>query len=275
MSLKRFSPGQSFLLIPLICLYGALAVLPIAIILKMSFENGTGSFAKLFSSSLFRRAAENTVAISVETTLISVFLAYLLAAWLWRSAGITRLILLGFIMLPFWTAVLIKNFAWAALLQDNGPINRALIGLGILDQPAALLHNQFAVVVGMVHYCIPYAVFPIYSAMLAIDDRLDRAARSLGASSASIVWLVILPLTRPGIYAASLLVFIISTGFYITPVVLGSPRELMVANLVDFYAHQLVDFSTAAAMSVLVIAAASVLVGIYQSMPKDGQHGAA
>ncbi len=266
---------QSLLLLPLVAVYGALAAMPLAIVVRLSLENGVASFSKLFSSTVFIRAIDNTVVVSTETTALSVLLAYPIAVWLWRSRGTTRMVLLAFVLLPFWTAALIKNFAWAVLLQDNGPINQALMAAGLIAAPLTLLHNRFAVVVGMVHYTLPYAVFPIYTAMLAIDRRLERAARSLGASSASVAWFVILPLTRPGVYAAALLVFIISTGFYITPVVLGSPRELMVANLVDFYAHQLVDFGAAAALSVLVIAAASVLVAIYQAMPKEGQHGAA
>ena len=243
------------------------------IVARLGFDGGLDSFRKLFASTVFYRAVENTVAVSTETTLLAVILAYPVAVWLWRSRGLTRVLLLGFVLLPFWTAVLIKNFAWAVLLQDNGPINQALQSLGLIEAPLTLLHNRFAVVVGMVHYALPYAVFPIYTALLAIDDRLGRAARSLGASTAAIAWLIIFPLTQPGVFAAALLVFIVSTGFYITPVVLGGPRELMVANLVDFYAHQLVDFGTAAALSVLVIAAASMLVAVYQAMPKEGQHG--
>lgn len=275
MASKRNVLGQSLLLLPLIAVYGGLAFLPLATVVRMSFERGWGSFEKLLSSSIFYRTVENTLVISAQTTLISVALGYLLAALLWRSNGKTRLILLGFILLPFWTAALIKNFAWAVLLQDNGPINNALIALGLTDRPVTLLHNRFAVIVGMVHYLLPYAVFPIYSAMVSIDERLDRAACSLGASPGSVLWLITLPLTLPGIYAAALLVFIISTSFYITPVVLGSPRELMVANLVDFYTHELTDFSTAAALSVLILGAAGILIAIYQALPKEGQHGAA
>ena len=269
----RLGGRQSLLLLPVIVIYGALAVMPLAIVARMSVEQGMMSFQKLFASTVFFRAVQNTLMVSLETTILSVVLAYPIAAWLWRSRGATRLLILAFVLLPFWTAALIKNFAWAVLLQDNGPINQALMAIGLTAAPLTLLHNRFAVVVGMVHYALPYAVFPIYTAMLAIDDRLDRAARSLGAGSASVAMLVILPLTRPGVYAAALLVFIVSTGFYITPVVLGSPRELMVANLVDFYAHQLVDFDAAAALSVLVIAASSILVALYQAIPKEGQHG--
>jgi ABC-type spermidine/putrescine transport system permease subunit I len=139
----------------------------------------------------------------------------------------------------------------------------------------SLLHNRLAVVIGMVHYVLPYAVFPIYAAMIAIDRQLERAARSLGAPIRQVIWRVTLPLTLPGVYAAALLVFIISTGFFITPVILGSPGDMMIANLVDFYAHQLVDFESAAALAMMVVGAVSVLVYFYQRLRKEGQYGVA
>lgn len=177
------------------------------------------------------------------------------------------------VLLPFWTAALIKNFAWSALLQDNGVINLALMHLGVISQPLPLLHTRLAVVIGMVHYVIPYAVFPIYSAMLAIDQRLYRAAKSLGAPGWRTAFTVTLPLTRPGLYAGGLLVFIICLGFYITPVLLGSPREMMIANLVDFYTHQIIDFPTASALALVILVATAFLIALYHSIPKEGQYG--
>lgn len=267
-------PGkQTVLLLPLVVVYGGLAVLPVVTIVQMSFQSGFSSFRKLLASPILLPVVENTIVISFTTTVTAVFLGYLLAAALWRSSGATRIAILAFILLPFWTGVLIKNFAWALLLQDNGPINNALLWIGLVDAPLKLLHNRFAVIVGTVHYTVPYAVLPIYSAMTAIDLRLERAARSMGASTAAVLWNVTLPLTRSGTYAAALLVLIISVGFYITPVVLGSPHDMMVANLVEFYTDQLVDFSTAAALAVLVLLAVIPLVVIYQRMPKEGQYG--
>ncbi|HYM90353.1 MAG TPA: ABC transporter permease subunit, partial [bacterium] len=139
--------------------------------------------------------------------------------------------------------------------------------------PLVLLHNRFAVIVGMVHYLLPYAVFPIFATMSSIDDRLERVAASLGASRAAAIRLVILPLTLPGVYAAALLVFIISTGFFITPVILGGPREMMAANLVDYYARQLVDFRAASVLAAMIITGVSLLVAVYQWLPKEGQFG--
>lgn len=265
--------GQASLLLPLLVLYGGLLLLPLFTIVKMSFGKGFASYTKVTSSSIFMTTVTNTVVISLLTTFFAVFLGYLLATLLWRTTGWARALIFGFVLLPFWTSVLIKNFAWAFLLQDNGIINNALMSAGLIDQPLSLLHNRFAVIVGMVHYVLPYAVFPIYTAMIAIDDRLDRAARSLGASSLSVLLFVTLPLTRPGVYAASLLVFIISASFYVTPVILGGPKEMMIANLVSFYTNDLVDFGAGAALSIIILSAASVLIAVYQSMPKEGQHG--
>jgi ABC-type spermidine/putrescine transport system permease subunit I len=190
-----------------------------------------------------------------------------------RATPILRIVLLGLVLLPFWTGVLVKNFAWAALLQDNGVILDILRAVGFDTGGLSLLHNRFAVIVGMVHYVLPYAVFPIYATLIAIDWRLVRAAQSLGASFPRAVWNVILPLSLPGVLAAGLLVFIVSTGFFITPIILGSPRDMMIANLVDFYAHQIVDFGGAAALAMLVIACVSILVIAYQRVPKEGQYG--
>ena len=107
----------------------------------------------------------------------------------------------------------------------------------------------------MVHYVLPYAVFPIYIAMRGIDLRLERAARSLGARGIAVFWPIVLPLTLPGVFGAAVLVFIISAGFFITPVILGAPSDMMVSNLVDYYVHELVDFGSAAALAVLILAA--------------------
>ncbi|HLI10795.1 MAG TPA: ABC transporter permease [Alphaproteobacteria bacterium] len=271
---RRVLRSRLWLLLPIGIVYGALAVVPLVLIVRFSLVGGLTQYREVLSSPLLAHIVENTVVISITTTVIAVLLGYLLAAALWRSGPRMRVLLLILVLLPFWTGVLVKNFAWAALLQDNGAINELLRIIGPSHEALPLLHNRLAVIIGMVHYVLPYAVFPIYTVMLSIDDRLERAAKSLGASAFSVAWLVIMPLTLPGVYAAGLLVFIISTGFFITPVILGGPSDMMVANLVDFYAHQLVDFNRAAALAVLIVMVISVLVFAYQRTPKEGQYGA-
>jgi ABC-type spermidine/putrescine transport system permease subunit I len=270
---KRLRADRLLLLLPIAVLYGLLMLAPLSFIAETSFSAGLGHYRGVLETPVLWRVIENTVVISATTTLVALILAYAYAAALWRAKPILKVVLLGLVLLPFWTGVLVKNFAWAALLQDNGVILDTLRTLGLDTGGLSLLHNRFAVIVGMVHYVLPYAVFPIYATLIAIDWRLVRAAQSLGASFPRAVWNVILPLSLPGVLAAGLLVFIVSTGFFITPIILGSPRDMMIANLVDFYAHQIVDFGGAAALAMLVIAVVSVLVIAYQRVPKEGQYG--
>ncbi|WP_207791868.1 ABC transporter permease [Siccirubricoccus phaeus] len=261
-----------WLLLPAGLLYGGLALYPLAGMLQMSLTEGWGHYAEVTQGRLLWRAATNTVAISLTTTAIALLLGYVLAAGLWRCGPATRALLLAFIMLPFWTAVLVKNFAWAALLQDNGVVNGLLQWAGLTTAPVTLLHNRLAVIIGMVHYVLPYAVFPIYTAMRGIDLRVERAARSLGAGTLALFWTVLLPLTMPGVLSAGLLAFIVSAGFYVTPVVLGSPSDMMVSNLVSYYVHELVDFNAAAALAMLILAAITPVI-VLQQFASRGQHG--
>jgi ABC-type spermidine/putrescine transport system permease subunit I len=263
-----------WLLAPVCLLYGVFAVVPFALIIRFAVADRGEHFLTVLRSPLLLRAAANTLAISVMTTAFAILIAYVLAAGLWRARPGFRQVLLAFVLLPFWTAVLIKNFAWAALLQDNGVVNTLLQMSGLTSAPVTLLHNRLAVIIGMVHYVLPYAVFPIFSAMLAIDPNVERAARSLGAKTASVIWLVVFPLTLPGIYSATVLVFVVSIGFFVTPVILGAPSDMMIANLVKYYVHELVDFNAGAALAVLILAAVVPLIVLQQSLPREGRYGA-
>ena len=271
--LRRSFGGPGWLLAPAALLYGLMALAPLLIILQMSFSEGLGAYARVLTNPLLRPILANTVVISTQTTLVALLLGYYLAATLWRSGPRIRMTLLALILLPFWTSGLVKNFAWAALLQDRGLINQTLQALGLTHGPVTLLHNRFAVILGMVHYVLPFAVFPIYSTMLAIDRSLERAALSLGASATATLWRITLPLTLPGVYAGGLITFIVSTSFYLTPVILGSQRDMMIANLIDAYTHETVDFAGAAALAVVMMLAISMLFALYQRLPRESQYG--
>ncbi len=264
--------GASILLLPSGVLYGGLMLLPALAILREGFADGGARLAAVLQSRLLWRAAQNTLAVSLITTGIAVLLGFLLAAALWRSGPRQRSVLLAFILLPFWTAVLVKNFAWAALLQDNGVVNTLLQAIGLTSAPVTLLHNRLAVVVGMVHYVLPYAVFPIYTALRGIDPRVERAATSMGARRLAVLRWVVLPAAIPGVANAALLVFIISAGFFITPVILGAPSDMMVSNLVDYYVRELVDFGSAGALATLIAAAVTPLVVAQQALARRGLH---
>jgi len=261
----------AWLILPLAVLYGIFALLPLGMILRFSVANGFENFRNVLASPLLLRVATNTLVISLTTTVVTLGLAILVAAALWRSGPRLHSLIMAFVLLPFWTAVLIKNFAWAVLLQDNGVVNGLLQAAG--PGPFTLLHNRLAVLIGMVHFVLPYAIFPIYTAMREIDRRLENAARSMGAGTASVIWHVILPLIMPGIAAAALLVFIVSAGFFITPVILGSPSDMMISNLIDYYVHELINFNNAAALAVLVALLLAPVIVLQQRAARRGQYG--
>jgi len=261
----------AWLMAPLAVLYGIFALLPLGLILRFSVANGFENFRNVLDSPLLLRVATNTIVISLATTAIALALAIPVAGALWRSGPKLRSLIMAFVLLPFWTAVLIKNFAWAVLLQDNGVVNGLLQAAGV--GPFTLLHNRLAVLIGMVHFVLPYAVFPIYTAMREIDRRLENAARSMGAGTAEVICHVILPLIMPGIAAAAMLVFIVSIGFFITPVILGSPSDMMISNLIDYYVHELINFNNAAALAVLVALLLAPVIVLQQHVAKRGQYG--
>ena len=273
MGLSRPHRTNWFLMLPAAALYGGLGLFPLYTILQMSLSEGVSSYGRVLGDPLLKPTVSNTVAISVETTAIALIIGYYLAMTMWRVGPRARMIILALVMLPFWTSGLVKNFAWALLLQEHGIVNEVLRAAGLIDGPLSLLHNRFAVVVGMVHYVLPFAIFPIYNAFLTIDPAIERAARSLGASPLSALWRVIVPLSMPGVYAAGLITFIVSTSFYLTPAILGSPKDMMVANLIESYTRESVDFAGASALAMLLIAVISALFLLSQFLPKESIYG--
>ena len=174
------------------------------------------------------------------------------------STASPRWVLIGlvFLMLPFWTSILVRTYAWMILLGRNGVLNQTLLGAGMIDKPVALIFNTTGVVIGMVHVLLPYMVFPIYSAMLRVNRDLLLAAEGLGASGWSVFRRVFLPLTMPGVIAGTALVFILSLGFYITPALLGGGKVIMIAVLIEQQVRQFLEWGFAAALSCLLLVVA-------------------
>lgn len=266
---------RALLLLPVFLFLAALLLWPYIEIISGTVAGWSASLKVLSSSALLWRNIVNTVLISLAAMLVTTVLAYVLAFMAWMTGPRARLMVFAFVLLPFWTDVLVKNFAWIELLRDNGIINDFLMWAGVIHEPLHLLHTRFAVIVGMVHYCLPYAFFPIFAVLLPIDKRLDRAAVSLGAGRWSRARLVLLPLSLSGILASSLLTFIISVGFFITPVLLGGPGDQMISNAIDYYQSKLVDFHAASFLALGVSLVVTVLVFVYQRIPAEGQHASA
>jgi putative spermidine/putrescine transport system permease protein len=164
-----------------------------------------------------------------------------------------RNLMLSFLLVSFWISVLVRTFSWLMLLGSNGLVNNGLEGLGLISQPIAFMRNELGVVIGMVHYMVPYAVLPILASMQNIDTRVLSASRNLGASGGQTFWRIYLPLTRPGLVAAALLVFILCLGFYVTPAVLGGGKVLMVAEYISVQILVTLRWGTAAMLAALLL----------------------
>ncbi len=186
-------------------------------------------------------------------------LAYLLAT---QPARISNLLMI-LVLLPFWTSVLVRVAAWIVLLQNEGLVNGLLQGLGVTDAPLQLVFNRFGVYVAMVHIMLPFMVLPLYSVMKGISPVYVRAAVSLGCPPFASFWKVYFPQSLPGVGAGSLLVFIICMGYYITPALLGGPKEQMASYFVAFYTNQTINWGMAAALSAVLLAATLVLYAVY------------
>ncbi|HEX9325812.1 MAG TPA: ABC transporter permease, partial [Reyranella sp.] len=169
-----------------------------------------------------------------------------------------------FVLLPLWTSVLVRTYAWMVLLGRNGVFNRMLMDWGITSDPIPMLHNFTGVLIGMVHVLLPYMVLPIYGAVRRVDPAVVAAAAGLGASSWRIFWRIYIPLTLNGIFAGCVLVFVLSLGFFITPALLGGGRVIMIAVLIEQQVREALNWPFAAALSAVLLVATFAVYALAQ-----------
>ena len=199
---------------------------------------GLGNYELLFTSAAVQKTLITTARIAGVTTFFAVLLGYAVAYAMRAATGKRQRLMLFCVLLPFWISVLVRSFAWLTILGPQGPVNAALMGLGLTEEPAALTRNETGVLIAMVHVMLPYAILTLYANMRGIDAGLVSAARSLGASRFQAFRMVFLPLTRPGLIGAATLVFILSLGFYVTPAILGGGKVMMVAQYTAFQINE-------------------------------------
>ncbi len=209
-----------------------------------------------------------TFVVSISVTLLCLLLGYPLAALIARSKGAVANTLLILVLLPFWTSLLVRTSAWVVLLQSRGVVNSALAWAGLIDpsQPLDLIYNRIGVLTAMTHILLPFMVLPIYSVMRSIPPVYLRAASSLGAPPFSAFWRVYLPMSMPGVSAGALLVFILALGYYITPALVGGPRDQMVSYFIAYYSNQVTNWGMAAALSAILLVAVLILYAVYNRL---------
>ncbi|MER8970242.1 ABC transporter permease [Mesorhizobium sp. M0808] len=201
-----------------------------------------------------------TLWMTVVVTSACVALGYPLAYFLAHASEALRNKLILFVLLPFWTSLLVRTTAWFVLLQKHGLVNDTGIFLGLWSQPLDLIYNRFAVYVAMTHVMLPFMVLPLYSVMLKIPSTYMNAAATLGAHPFRAFWEVYLPLSVPGLGAGILLVFIVTLGFYITPALLGGSADQMLSYYIAQNASNFGNWGLAAALSVLLLAVVGAVI---------------
>ena len=221
------------IVLPALVMLVAVYFVPLGNVLLTSVREPKPGFANyelLFTSASVQKTLMTTARIAAITTGFALLLGYAVAYAMRAATSQRQRLMLFCVLLPFWISVLVRSFAWLTILGPQGPINAALQGLGLTDEPVQLARNETGVLIAMVHVMLPYAILTLYANMRGIDAGLVAAARSLGASRFQAFRMVFLPLTRPGLIGAGTLVFILSLGFYVTPAILGGGRVLMVAQ---------------------------------------------
>jgi len=252
---SSFPLGALALTWPALLLLLLLFVLPLARLFALSFEGGNLEwYEKALTGGLYTTILLRTFEIAAIVTLCCLLIGYPVAFLLATTTPAWRAIGFAFVMLPLWTSVLVRTYAWMVLLGRNGIINRLLIDSGLREQPLPMLNSKMAVILGMVHVMLPFMILPIYSALTRIDPDLPKAARGLGASTPRIVTTIYLPLTLRGIVAGVTLVFVVSLGFYITPALLGGGKVLMFAMVIEQQVREFLAWNFAGALSVILLA---------------------
>lgn len=204
-----------------------------------------------------------TLRIALTITILTLLLGYPLSYFLAGLRDSTANLLLVFVLLPFWTSLLVRTTSWIAMLQSGGVVNSVLISLGVIDEPLQLLYTEFATVIAMTHILLPFMILPLYSVMKGIDPSYMRAAMSMGAKPWAAFMRIYLPMSLPGLSAGALLVFIISVGYYITPALVGGTDGQMISNLIAFHMQQSNNWGLAAALGSILLAVILLLYWTY------------
>lgn len=208
---------------------------------------------------IFLDVLGRTFTISATTTLLCLLLGYPAAYLLANASPRWTPVLMTMVLLPFWTSTLVRSTAWIVLLQNEGLVNRTLRLLGAISGSLPLFANRFAVLVAMTHVLLPYMILPLYGVMKSVPTDLGRAASGLGANPARAFLRVYLPQTRPGIYAGSILVFVLALGYYVTPALVGGPSDQMMSYFVALYTNESLNWGLASALGTMLLASAALV----------------
>jgi ABC-type spermidine/putrescine transport system permease subunit I len=249
---------KTMLLLPGLLVVGALLIVPIVWLFALSFiSEGRLSlehYQRIFDDPTYVKSFAVTFQIAGTVTGLTILLGYPLCFWMLRLKPFGRGIALTCILIPFWTSLLVRSYAWLILLQRRGLVNSWLQSLGLTEEPLALMYNVTGTVIGMTHILLPFLVLPLFASMQRIDGDLMRAAAALGATPVFAFWRIFFPLSLPGLTAGGLLVFVLSIGYYVTPQLLGGGTTVMAGQLIQRNVELFSSWGAASAVSLVLLA---------------------
>jgi mannopine transport system permease protein len=267
-------PVSLALALPLVLLLGFAFLVPVAKLLVGSVfaPNPTAEhWVRIVQEPIFLRILVRTVQTAAIVTVLALLLGYPVALVMSRQGGRAAMLIAACVLIPLWTSVLVRSYAWIVLLQRTGIVNNTLLSWGVIDQPLRLIYTEGAVIVAMTHVLLPYMILPIFSSLRSIPPELNRAARNLGAGPWTSFRTVTLPLSLPGVYAGAIIVFILSLGFYVTPALVGGPQNLTIATLIGQQTIDLLNWPFAGALAGLLLAVTLGLVAVFRRILSFGK----
>jgi ABC-type spermidine/putrescine transport system permease subunit I len=212
-------------------------------------------FERIFATPIYLRILGRTFMTALDVSILTLLIGYPIAYIMANRPGLQTNLLLLVVLLPFWTSVLIRSYAWILLLHRGGVINHALLGTGLISEPLPLVYNSFGVHVGLVYVSLPVMILPLYAALSNIPANLSAAAAVLGSKPTYTFFRVVLPLSLPGVYSGMALVFVWNLGAFLTPALLGGMREVLMTGVIDNVVRTTLNWGFASALSTVLIVA--------------------
>jgi putrescine transport system permease protein len=232
-----------------------------------------GNYLSLLDDSLYLQTYLSSIKFAGITTGICLAIAYPFAYFMARSPAETRPALLMLVMLPFWTSFLLRVYAWKMLLADSGVFNNAAMAMGLISEPLKMMNTPFSLVLGMVYTYVPFMILPLYANLVKMDLRLLEAAMDLGATPWQAFWRITVPLSKSGIIAGSMLVFIPCVGEFVIPELLGGPQTLMIGRVLwdEFFSNN--DWPMAATVAVVMVLLIIVPLALFNKHQAESASG--
>ena len=266
------------LTVPYLVLVFGLIILPIGWLFYMSFIGrdetlSLDNYRRIWESKAYLRIFKTTFQISVLTTLLCAVLGYPLTYFMSQlSKKWANICLIG-VLIPFWTSLLVRTYAWLVLLQKKGLINTLAVDWGLWSEPIKFVHNTSGTLIGMVHIMLPFLILPLYANMRTIDKDCLKAAANLGATPTRAFWTVFFPLSLPGLFAGLLIVFVLCLGFYVTPALLGGGKVIMVAMKISDNIELYYSWGAASALGVVLLVVTMIILFIASKLVPIDQVG--